>query len=479
MQIRWVLVLVLGVLTIGCSRSAAPDTMMVSQWVRTWYGAVRVERLSPPIASRVLAYATTALYAGMAAADPSLPRVEGHLNGLAALPSAERAGDHDPTITAVEAERVVMDSLFAEALPTTRASVAKLADSLVQERLANGVSARTHERSVALGRGVGLAIVAWSRTDGFDGTRGRPYTAPVGEALWRNDSPANVYATQSVSGATEMVTLDNPANQLRPGSANDRSMILNRPKAAAGRVLPAVNMTGATEPYWREIRPFVLESWDACPLAAAPPYSAQKGSALHESAQRVHDVGATLTDEQRTIALYWADNGGESGTPVGHWLSIAGQLMRQQGLAGPVAARLAMVTAAAQADAFIAAFGYKYALNTIRPRTYIRRVIDPAWEPAIPTPPFPEHPSAHSTQSAAAATTLAAFVGDVAFDDSTSISIGHAVRRFATPLDAAKEAGRSRIYGGIHFEFGDVGGRNLGICIGERVNARFPAAPAR
>ena len=72
---------------------------------------------------------------------------------------------------------------------------------------------------------------------------------------------------------------------------------------------------------------------------------------------------------------------------------------------------------------------------------YIRRVIDPKWEPLIPTPPFPEYPSAHSTQSAAAAVTLTAFVGAAAFDDSTSISIGHAVRRFDAPRAAADEAG--------------------------------------
>ncbi|MDF2774090.1 MAG: hypothetical protein K0S86_3587, partial [Geminicoccaceae bacterium] len=33
------------------------------------YGAVRVERLSPPVASRLTAYASAALYSGLAAAD--------------------------------------------------------------------------------------------------------------------------------------------------------------------------------------------------------------------------------------------------------------------------------------------------------------------------------------------------------------------------------------------------------------------------
>jgi hypothetical protein len=64
-------------------------------------------------------------------------------------------------------------------------------------------------------------------------------------------------------------------------------------------------------------------------------------------------------------------------------------------------------------------------------------------------------------------------LGDAAFDDSTSITIGHSVRRFATFTDAADEAGQSRIYGGIHFPFGNSAGKQLGNCVGEKVNERF------
>jgi len=52
------------------------------------------------------------------------------------------------------------------------------------------------------------------------------------------------------------------------------------------------------------------------------------------------------------------------------------------------AARLMVATAASQADAFIAAWGYKYKFNTLRPRPYIRSTIDSLWEPQIPTPHF-------------------------------------------------------------------------------------------
>ena len=39
-------------------------------------------------------------------------------------------------------------------------------------------------------------------------------------------------------------------------------------------------------------------------------------------------------------------------------------------------------------------------------------------------------------------------------------------------LYAAREAGLSRVYGGIHFPYGNVGGRELGECVGAKVVER-------
>jgi membrane-associated phospholipid phosphatase len=445
---------------------------MVSEWMHTYYGAIRVERLSPPVASRLMAYAATALYGGLASATPALPTLSRELNGIPELPRANAGQRIDPTIAAVTAERVVVDSLLREALPTTRAALARLADSLTKARSDSGVTADLRTRSEELGRRVGLAVVAWSRADGFDRTRGMPpYAAPVGPAYWVNDAPANIYAAQNLSGASEFVALDNPANALRAGSVSDRGLILNRPKPA-GKTLPAVNMAGTSEPYWAQIRPFALRTWSECPLPEPPRYSTDTASVLYKDAALVRVARESLTPDQRATALYWADNAGESGTPVGHWLSIASQMVSAQKLSANDAARLMVLTSVAQADAFIATWGYKYKYNLIRPRTYIRRVTDSIWEPLIPTPPFPEYPSGHSTVSAAAAAVLTSVLGETAFDDSTGLTIGNAVRRFASFNAAAREAGLSRIYGGIHFPYGTSAGRTLGECVGGTVVQR-------
>ena len=465
---------------VSCSRAPETDPRMVSEWMHTLYGVIRTERLSPPVASRLTAYATTALYSGLASVDQRLSNLGGTLEGLPKLPVAPNQRDYDPTLTAIAAERVVLDSLLREGLPTTRSAIGRIADSLSLARTTIGVSESVRAHSQDLGSRVGNAIVAWSHGDGFDTTRGRPFAPRIGLAFWGNDSPANTFTAQNLSAASAFVALGNPANVLQSGNSSDRGLILNRPKRAGVKTLPGVNMAGLTEPYWGNIRPFVLKKWNECAAPEPPSYSTDTSSVLYRDAKGVEETRTHMTPQERTIAFYWADNAGESGTPVGHWLSIASQMIAERHLSGNDAVRLVTFTALAQADAFIAAWGYKFQYSLIRPRMFIRRVIDSTWEPLIPTPPFPEYPSAHSTQSAAAASVLSAMIGDsVVFEDSTGISIGNGVRRFDSFRSAAHEAGISRIYGGIHFQYGNMGGRALGECVGDKVVERMKATVAR
>lgn len=458
----------------ACDRVHAADPRMVSEWERALYGVVRAERLSPPVASRAFAYASAALYSGLAANDPKAPSLVGLVNGLDSLPRAGAGMAYDPTTTSVVAARVVLDSIFAEGLPTTRASLSRLADSVLHSAR---VSADLATRSTDLGRRIGLAIVTWSHGDGFDSTRGMSYKLPVGPGLWVNDDPATLFATQSLSGASQAVTPNNPANALKAGTVDDRSLILDRPKRAGKKTLPAANMAGVTEPYWGYNRPFALHSWNDCAAPPPPAFSLAPGTPLYEDARVVYETSKTLTPAQRETALYWADNGGETGTPAGHWLSIASEAANARRLNAEQAAWLMLATSVALNDAFIAAWGYKFRLNLIRPRTFIREAIDSTWEPAIPTPPFPEYLSGHSTISAAAAGAMTALLGKTAFVDSTSVPLGHKPRHFDSFHDAAVEAGMSRIYGGIHFPSGNVEGRKLGECIAGKIQSRMNLKP--
>lgn len=447
--------------------------------MRNYYGLIRAERISPPVASRVLGYAAVALYEGFASASPALASLEGQLNGLDSLPDPLPGKRYDPVIVALVAKRTVLESLFAEGLPSTRAALATLADSMEAARLAQGISGTVQADSREHGRRLGEAILAWAARDGFDSTRTRPFTPQAGDQSWVNDARGDEYTPQNLSAVRDFVAFDNAAAALRGGEASERALVMTRPKASTTRTLKAANPTGATEPWWGTLRPFVLRTADECRPPAPAPWSTEPGSEFHSQAKIVYDVSRSLTDQQLQTVLYWADNPGQTGTPVGHWLAIASQLVTQLDLNAEQAAEMFVLVTLAQSDAFIGIWHEKYRLNLIRPVTYIRRYIDSSWTPAIITPPFPEYPSGHSGQSASAATVLAALLGDVSFEDSTNLALGHPVRKYSSFTQAADEAAASRLFGGLHYPMGNEGGKELGRCVGRIVLERLRPRLAR
>jgi hypothetical protein len=416
----------------SCSRSLPPtDPRLVSEWMHNYYGLVRAERISPPVASRVTAYGAIALYEGLASTTPSLHSLAGRINGLDSLPKAQPGKRYDPTLVALASQKIVLDTLFAEGLPSTRAAIATLTDSLVGARMALDIPTDVQSQSTELGTRIGAVILAWAAQDGMDKTRTMAaWTPHPGPQYWLNDTPENDYVPQNLSAASDLVALDNPTASFRPGSSSDRSLVVNRPKSTSIKTLKGVNPAGATEPYWGTLRPFALKTPDECAPPAPLPFSGDKGSPFYGEAMKNYEASKQLTDEQRLIVLYWADNPGQTGTPTGHWLSIGSQLVGQLRLPADRAAELFALGTIAQADAFIGIWNEKFRRELIRPYTYIRRYIDPNWRTVITTPSFPEYPSGHSGQSAAAAGVFTALLGTVAFDDSTNLALGHPVRRF-------------------------------------------------
>src|SRR5205823_6496819 len=73
---------------VACRQAPPPDARMIPVWMQTLYGAVRVERLSPPVASRVFTYASAALYFGIESARSDRPATAELMNQLPELPKA-------------------------------------------------------------------------------------------------------------------------------------------------------------------------------------------------------------------------------------------------------------------------------------------------------------------------------------------------------------------------------------------------------
>ena len=457
----------------GCARPVPPaDLGFVTRWTRTHYALARAERLSPPVASRLTAYAAVALYEGWAAFSDSLRSLAGQLNGLDSLPRPRRGDRYDPALVALEAQTVVLRELYQEGFASTQVAISALHDSLLAARTAQGVPAAVRDRSRTYGKALADAILAWSARDGF-ATRSFAYELKQGPEFWVPTVRESEYRSRMLSMDREFVGLNNPTAAARPGEFSDRSLTVDRPKRPGNTTTPGINLTVALEPHWGEQRFFALRAEDSCAAPPPPAFSTDPASEFARDARSIRDISRSLTPAQKEIAYFWADNPGESGTPAGHWLSVLSGVASAWRLSPERTAEAYALTAIAVADGFIGSFQEKYRSNLLRPVTYIQRHIDPGWQPLLITPSFPTYTSAHSTQSAAAAVVLTRLLGDHRpYDDSTHITLGRPVRHLGSFTEAAQEAGISRIYAGIHYNFDNRGGQVLGACIGRAVLAR-------
>jgi membrane-associated phospholipid phosphatase len=320
-------------------------------------------------------------------------------HGTTFLPTAAAPAHADASVAAAAAAEAALEALF----PTLKASF--------QADLAALSKDACNAASLDFGHAVGASVAAHYANDGWD----KAVTLPE-----RSDAPGVWQPTPNL-------------------------------------YLPAIN------PQWATLQPFAMTSPDQ---VRPPPPPALDSAAYRQALQQVEALGAansTLrTAEQTEIAKFWADGAGTY-TPPGHWNVIADQIAEQRGEGLAADALMLAKLNVALADAGIAAWDAKFDYEFWRPVTAIRATEgQPDWLPLLPTPAFPSYVSGHSTFSAAAAAVLGSVYGqDVPFD-TTSPGMPGVTRHFDGFEDAAKEAGMSRIYGGIHFAFDDQAGQAMG-----------------
>jgi hypothetical protein len=161
-------------------------------------------------------------------------------------------------------------------------------------------------------------------------------------------------------------------------------------------------------------------------------------------------------------------------------MSIAGQLLVQQGMNLADAAEAYARTGIAVHDAFISCWKAKYQLNAMRPITFVQAYIDASWSSLLTTPNFPSCPSGHSTSSGAASVALEGLFSTVAFTDHTQDALGLPARSFTSLQQAADEAAISRLYAGIHYASDNDIGLVQGSCLGNLINSKLHfRVPAR
>jgi hypothetical protein len=395
-----------------------PRQDVVLFWNDVLLKAIRTDRTPPPRAARNLAIVHAAIYDAVVAIDRSHRpfRVDARVAGEASLEAA----------VAVAAHRTLMELYPRQVEPCDAALDASL------QMVADGPAKRG---GVALGQHVAEKILAWRANDGAN--RRVRYTPRVIPGLWRPTPPGN------------------------------RAALL---------------------PQWRYLTPFAIPG-TARFVPVAPPTlnSAEYTEAFHEVRELGGRDNSRRTAEQTLIAWFW-DDGEGSVTPPGHWNQIAQSAARQRGLTPSENARLFALLNVSLADAAIVCWEGKFGYSYWRPITAIREADlddnpattpDRAWQPLLTTPPFPSYASGHSTFSGAAATALASFFGS----DAIRFTLGSegapgATRTFAGFWAAAQEAGRSRIYGGIHYEFDNREGLRTGHELADYI-ARHYFRPLR
>jgi len=399
------------------------SSKVASVWFDLLYDVVKSEGTAPPPASRIYGVTAVALYESIVSGTEDNRSLVGQLNSLNELPAPGRHKRkyHWPTVANAALAQTIR-GIFTSLKPQNLEAINAL-EAAFEARFEAEASTRGAARSGDHGRRVADAVLAWAATDGFAAANNCPYDPAPVPGAWEPTPPAF-----------------NP-NPLQP--------------------------------CWGQIRPMVLTSGADCLPPGPPPFSDDTRSHFFAAGLEVYNVGVGLTDDQKTIALFWADAPTATGTPPGHWIALVGQIARNDALSLTAAAEAYARVGIAVHDAFIQCWSAKYVYNLQRPVTYIRDNIDSGWLPFIGTPSFPAYTSGHSTQSGAAAEVLTEMFGVKAFTD--TIRTDHGLepplgpRSFSSFDHAAYEAAVSRLFGGIHYSFDNNDGLFSGRCVGHTI----------
>lgn len=272
---------------------------------------------------------------------------------------------------------------------------------------------------------------------------------------------------------------------LRSGDNSDL-VVSYTPGSGPGQWQPTPPANAAALlPNWPYVTPWAMVTGSQLRRSAPPLLTSARYTAdFNEVKSLGAKNGSTRTDDQTQIAQFWADGGGTE-TPPGHWINIAITIANAQGTTLDENSRLFALLGIALADSAISCWDNKYAYDHWRPITAIRNAStdgnaatdeDPAWESLITTPPFPGYTSGHSTFSGAASKVLELFFGTNAISfDATSDGLPGVTRSYSSLSQAAEEAGKSRVYGGIHFNYDSFEGLSAGKELGALVYSFYLA----
>jgi hypothetical protein len=238
---------------------------------------------------------------------------------------------------------------------------------------------------------------------------------------------------------------------------------------------------------YRNMTPFGIA--DAAPYVAPgpPPIGSLDYAAAFADVKLVGDI-AIADPAKLAFFQYWSLPAG-SAQPPGEWLKIALEVAGERRLSLTEKTRLFALLGITLSDTSIPTTRTKFVHRHWRPETAIQQADtdgnpytekNETWKARVGSPgSSPEYISGHSSFSASSAAILAGFfcADRIAFTHVTdSAPIDPATgkpmtRSFASLSEAAADAGRSRVAGGIHFEFSNQAGLTMGRNVAAEILA--------
>ena len=304
--------------------------------------------------------------------------------------------------------------------------------------------------------------------------------------------PAQAENLQSAYEGALAVIPDGPAKDGGVAAGDRAAAAMLAARQGDGRGAPFTVPIGSAPGEWRptppafivdptawlaNVRPFLVP--DVEMLRTDAP-NALTSAAYAEDFNEVKEIGsstsATRSADQTDAALFWQTNG-----PL-VWNSVTRDLAGRGGMSEADAARLFAMVNLAAADGVIGCWNNKYHWRFWRPVTAIREAAndgnpateaDANWQPLFATPPFPDHPSAHSCLSSAIVHTLQDFFGTDKLAFSAFSSNSRTTRNWSRLSEALKEIIDARVWGGIHFRTADVVGSTLGQKVAHYLRKRY------
>lgn len=252
--------------------------------------------------------------------------------------------------------------------------------------------------------------------------------------------------------------------------------------------------------HWGNVAPFALVS--AIQFVPRPGPALYPDDLYTTQAQQILNYSARLTDEQKTIAEYWA-NGPHREEPPGQWCLCARFIAERDQHTLDQNVKLFFALTNALLDASIACWACKRAYDSALPATAIHYLFrgkqvhawagagkgtqwmnGQYWQPYQPLDSqlstFPEYCSEQSAFGAAAVEILRGFTGSDHLGWSYTRPAHSSLMELNVPANtitlnwstfsqAATQAGLAGRYGGVHFTRSDLDGRLLGSLVGRQV----------